>query len=179
MAFASRAAAASVGARRPGRAAAWTVHRAVGQQSGGATEAASAAAAAPARGKGKGGGGGAAGGKAGGNKGPGVTKRSEDFGKWYLDVVREAELADYGPVRGTMVVRPYGYSLWESVQGFLDQRFKEKGVSNAYFPCLIPESFLTKEADHVEGFAPELAVRPRPPARGAGAPPAAAARARG
>ena len=87
-----------------------------------------------------------------------VTPRSEDFGKWYLDVVREAELADYGPVRGTMVVRPYGYALWESIQGFLDQRFKEKGVSNVSLPCLIPQSFMSREAEHVEGFAPELAV---------------------
>lgn len=87
-----------------------------------------------------------------------VCPRSEDFGKWYLDVVREAELADYGPVRGTMVIRPYGYALWESIQSFLDLRFKEKKIQNAYFPALIPQSFMTKEAEHVEGFAPELAV---------------------
>ena len=152
MALASRAAAASVGVRRTGRT--WAV-RAVGQSSSSSSSSSSAPVQEASRGT-RGGKGGS--GKSSG-KGPGVTKRSEDFGKWYLDVVREAELADYGPVRGTMVVRPYGYSLWESVQGFLDQRFKEKGVSNAYFPCLIPESFLTKEADHVEGFAPELAVR--------------------
>ena len=79
-------------------------------------------------------------------------------GRWYLDVVREAELADYGPVRGTMVIRPYGYALWEGMQDWLNARFKGLGVQNAYFPQLIPLSFLAKEADHVEGFAPELAL---------------------
>lgn len=98
------------------------------------------------------------GGGGGGDKPGAVAKRSEDFGKWYLDVVREAQLADYGPVRGTMVIRPYGYALWENIQSWLDARFKEEGVQNAYFPCFIPMSFITKEADHVEGFAPELAV---------------------
>ncbi|GIL59364.1 hypothetical protein Vafri_14248 [Volvox africanus] len=87
-----------------------------------------------------------------------VTPRSEDFSKWYLDVVAKAELADYGPVRGTMVIRPYGYSIWETIQSYLDARFKELGVENAYFPQLIPYSFITKEAEHVEGFAPELAL---------------------
>ncbi|GIL87293.1 hypothetical protein Vretimale_1754 [Volvox reticuliferus] len=87
-----------------------------------------------------------------------VTPRSEDFSKWYLDVVAKAELADYGPVRGTMVIRPYGYSIWETIQSYLDGRFKELGVQNAYFPQLIPYSFITKEAEHVEGFAPELAL---------------------
>ncbi len=87
-----------------------------------------------------------------------ITPRSEDFGRWYLDVVRDAQLADYGPVRGTMVIRPYGYALWEGVQSWLDARFKETGHSNAYFPQLIPYSFLQKEAEHVEGFAPELAL---------------------
>ena len=78
--------------------------------------------------------------------------------RWYLDVVREAELADYGPVRGTMVIRPYGYALWEALQRKLDASFAAAGVQNAYFPQLIPMSFLEKEADHVEGFAPELAI---------------------
>ncbi|KAK9843430.1 hypothetical protein WJX81_002046 [Elliptochloris bilobata] len=87
-----------------------------------------------------------------------VTPKSEDFSRWYLDLVREAELADYGPVRGTMVIRPYAYALWEAIQGDLDRRFKEVGVQNAYFPQLIPLSFLQKEAQHVEGFAPELAL---------------------
>ncbi|CAL8460590.1 g119 [Coccomyxa elongata] len=87
-----------------------------------------------------------------------ITPKSVDFSRWYLDVVRDAELADYGPVRGTMVIRPYGYAIWEGVQSYLDSRFKELGVQNAYFPQLIPLSFLQKEADHVEGFAPELAL---------------------
>ena len=72
--------------------------------------------------------------------------------------MKQAELADYGPVRGTMVIRPWGYALWEAIQSFLDRRFKETGHQNAYFPCLIPLSFLQKEANHVEGFAPELAL---------------------
>ncbi|PRW57492.1 prolyl-tRNA synthetase [Chlorella sorokiniana] len=87
-----------------------------------------------------------------------VTPKSEDFSRWYLDVVRECQLADYGPVRGTMVIRPYGYALWEGVQSHLDKAFKETGHQNAYFPQLIPYSFLAKEAEHVEGFAPELAL---------------------
>ena len=87
-----------------------------------------------------------------------VTPRSQDFSRWYLDVVREAQLADYGPVRGTMVIRPYGYGIWEEIQKWLDSAFKKRGVDNAYFPQLIPYSFLQKEADHVEGFAPELAL---------------------
>jgi len=77
---------------------------------------------------------------------------------WYLDVIREAELADYGPVRGTMVIRPYGYGIWEHIQSWLDARFKETGHQNAYFPQLIPYSFIAREAKHVEGFAPELAL---------------------
>ncbi|PSC72151.1 prolyl-tRNA synthetase [Micractinium conductrix] len=87
-----------------------------------------------------------------------ITPKSEDFSRWYLDVVRECQLADYGPVRGTMVIRPYGYAIWEGVQTHLDKAFKETGHQNAYFPQLIPLSFLQKEADHVEGFAPELAL---------------------
>ena len=73
-------------------------------------------------------------------------------------MIREAELADYGPVRGTMVIRPYGYGIWEHIQSWLDGRFKESGHANAYFPQLIPYSFIAKEAKHVEGFAPELAL---------------------
>ncbi len=88
----------------------------------------------------------------------GITTREEDFSRWYLDVVKEAQLADYGPVRGTMVIRPSGYSLWESIQSHLDTEFKKLGVQNAYFPQLIPLSFLQKEAEHVEGFGPELAL---------------------
>ena len=81
-----------------------------------------------------------------------------DFPKWYTDVVIKTQLVDYGPVRGTMVIRPYGYAIWENIQKELDKRFKATGHKNAYFPLLIPMSFFTKEAEHVEGFAPEVAV---------------------
>ena len=81
----------------------------------------------------------------------GVTPKSEDFSRWYLDVIRECELADYGPARGTMVIRPYGYAIWEAIQRWMDADFKKSGVQNAYFPQLIPYSFITKEASHVEG----------------------------
>jgi len=87
-----------------------------------------------------------------------ITPRNEDYSQWYLDVIREAELADYGPVRGTMVIRPYGYAIWEAVRDTLDEMFKATGHQNAYFPMFIPMSFLEKEQEHVEGFAPELAV---------------------
>ena len=87
-----------------------------------------------------------------------LTPRSEDFNDWYNAVVQKADLADYGPVRGTMIVKPYGWALWENIQGALDGRFKATGVQNAGFPMFIPMSFLQKEAAHVEGFAPELAV---------------------
>jgi prolyl-tRNA synthetase len=87
-----------------------------------------------------------------------LTPRSSDFPRWYQEVVAKAELADNGPVRGTMVVRPYGYAIWELMQAELDSRIKALGVRNAYFPLFIPESFLRREADHVEGFSPELAV---------------------
>ncbi|MCF7807697.1 MAG: proline--tRNA ligase [Candidatus Marinimicrobia bacterium] len=88
----------------------------------------------------------------------GVTKQSDDFAKWYTDVVRQAKLADYGPVKGTMVIRPYGYAIWENFQRILDRMFKDTGHVNAYFPLFIPEHFMHKEAEHVEGFAPEVAV---------------------
>ena len=87
-----------------------------------------------------------------------LTPRSEDYSKWYNEIVQRAELADYSPVRGSMVIRPYGYALWENVQAGLDRRFKATGHQNAYFPLLIPMSFLQKEKEHVEGFSPELAV---------------------
>jgi len=87
-----------------------------------------------------------------------ITPRSEDFSRWYTDVVREAELADYAPVKGCMIIRPYGYTLWENVKAGLDRRFKETGHVNAYFPLFIPMSFIHKEAQHVAGFSPELAV---------------------
>ncbi|MCL4535598.1 MAG: proline--tRNA ligase [Bacteroidetes bacterium] len=86
-----------------------------------------------------------------------ITDREEDFSRWYTDVVLKAELADYAPVRGCMVIRPYGYAIWERVQAALDLRIKATGHRNAYFPLFIPESFLSKEAEHVEGFAPEVA----------------------
>jgi prolyl-tRNA synthetase len=87
-----------------------------------------------------------------------ITPRSQDFSQWYQDIVLQAKLADYSPVKGCMVIRPNGYSIWEAIQRELDRRIKETGVRNAYFPLFIPESFLKKEAEHVEGFAPELAV---------------------
>ncbi|EXU69067.1 prolyl-tRNA synthetase [Streptomyces sp. PRh5] len=87
-----------------------------------------------------------------------LTPQAEDFPRWYQDVINKAELADNGPVRGTMVIRPYGYGLWERMQQDMDARIKAVGVQNAYFPLFIPQSYLAKEADHVEGFAPELAV---------------------
>ena len=81
-----------------------------------------------------------------------------DFPRWYTDVVIKTKLVDYGPVKGTMVIRPYGYAIWENIQKELDARFKATGHQNAYFPLLIPYSFMTREAEHVEGFAPEVAV---------------------
>jgi prolyl-tRNA synthetase len=87
-----------------------------------------------------------------------LTSREADYSAWYNEVVLRAELADYAPVRGCMVVRPYGTALWESIQAGLDRRFKETGHQNALFPLLIPESFMRREKEHVEGFAPELAV---------------------
>ncbi len=86
-----------------------------------------------------------------------ITPRSQDFSQWYLDVVRKAELADYSPVKGCMVIRPYGYAIWELIQQAFDREFKRTGHVNAYFPLFIPESFLQKEAEHVEGFAPQVA----------------------
>ena len=87
-----------------------------------------------------------------------LTSQQEDFSEWYNQVVLRADLADYAPVRGCMIIEPYGYALWENIQGYLDKRFKEHGAKNAYFPLFIPRSFLQKEAEHVEGFAPQLAV---------------------
>ncbi len=88
----------------------------------------------------------------------GVTPRSEDYARWYTDVVQKADLADYAPVRGCMIIKPYGYELWENIKEGLDRRFKASGHKNAYFPLFIPMSFIQKEAEHVEGFKPELAV---------------------
>ena len=87
-----------------------------------------------------------------------LTPQAEDFPRWYQDVLAKAQLAENGPVRGTMVIRPWAYGIWELLQRSLDDRIKAKGARNAYFPLLIPESYLRREADHVEGFSPELAV---------------------
>lgn len=87
-----------------------------------------------------------------------LTSQSEDFSKWYNEIVQKADLADYSPVRGCMVIKPYGYTLWERIHDELDRRFKATGHVNAYFPLFIPMSFLEKESEHVEGFSPELAV---------------------
>ena len=86
-----------------------------------------------------------------------ITPRSQDFSQWYLDVVLKAELADYGPVKGCMIIRPYGFAVWEAIQADLDRRIKETGHVNAYFPLFIPKSYLEKEKEHVEGFSPECA----------------------
>ena len=87
-----------------------------------------------------------------------IADIDKDFPQWYTDVCKKTQLVDYGPVKGTMVIRPYGYAIWENIQKELDARFKKMGAKNAYFPLLIPMSFMTKEAEHVEGFAPEVAV---------------------
>ena len=87
-----------------------------------------------------------------------ITPRSEDYARWYTDVVTQSRMADYSPVKGCMVIRPHGYALWENMQKVLDGMFKETGHQNAYFPLFIPKSFLAKEAEHVEGFAKECAI---------------------
>lgn len=86
-----------------------------------------------------------------------ITKMEDDFAQWYTDVIKKTDMVDYSPVKGFMVIKPYGYAMWENIQAFLDKRFKETGHKNCYFPLLIPESLLKKEAEHVEGFAPEVA----------------------
>lgn len=88
----------------------------------------------------------------------GLTPRARDFSAWYNEIVQRAELADYSPVRGSMVIRPYGYAIWENMQRALDDMFKQTGHQNAYFPLLIPQSFLEREKEHIKGFAPEVAV---------------------
>lgn len=87
-----------------------------------------------------------------------IVKKSTDPDRWYTDVILRGELADYSPVKGCMIIRPYGYAIWENIQKYLDAKFKELGVQNAYFPLFIPNSFLNREKDHVVGFAPQLAV---------------------
>ena len=86
-----------------------------------------------------------------------ITRQSEDFPGWYNDVVLKAQLADYSPVRGCMIIRPYGYAIWESMQAELDGHIKRTGHSNVYFPLFVPKSLLEKEAEHVEGFNPQVA----------------------
>ncbi|MBA3944177.1 MAG: proline--tRNA ligase [Herpetosiphonaceae bacterium] len=88
----------------------------------------------------------------------GITTRAKDYSQWYLDIVDKAELSEWSPVRGCMVIKPHGYALWELIQQGLDQRIKDTGHQNAYFPLFIPQSFLLREAEHVEGFAPEVAL---------------------
>src|SRR5262245_226097 len=87
-----------------------------------------------------------------------ITPRATDYAQWYLDIVEQADLSDYSPVRGFLIIKPLGYAIWENIQRDLDRRIKATGHVNAYFPLLFPMSFLTKEAEHVEGFAPEVAV---------------------
>jgi len=86
-----------------------------------------------------------------------ITPKSDDFSKWYGEIIRKAELADYAPMKGMMIIRPYGYAIWENLKAQLDKRIKDSGHSNAYFPLFIPESFLAKETEHLEGFSPEVA----------------------
>ncbi|HPZ07135.1 MAG TPA: proline--tRNA ligase [Candidatus Eremiobacteraeota bacterium] len=88
----------------------------------------------------------------------GITKRKDDYSKWYNDIISQADMAEHSPVKGCMVIKPYGYAIWENIRNILDKMFKETGHENLYFPLFIPESFIRKEADHVEGFAPHLAV---------------------
>jgi prolyl-tRNA synthetase len=87
-----------------------------------------------------------------------LVPQEQDFPRWYQEVIAKAQLAENGPVRGTMVIRPWGYAIWERLQSAVDERIKATGARNAYFPLLIPEAFLRREAEHVEGFSPELAV---------------------
>src|SRR3954447_12425991 len=87
-----------------------------------------------------------------------LADRDTNFPRWYQDVIARAELAENGPARGTMVIRPYGFAIWERIQAEVHRRIKDAGAQNAYFPLFIPESYLHKEAEHVEGFSPELAV---------------------
>jgi len=87
----------------------------------------------------------------------GLTVKKENFSEWYVQVVKKSELADYSPVSGLIIIRSYGYAIWENIQRILDQKLKETGVKNAYFPLLIPESLLQKEKKHLKGFSPEVA----------------------
>lgn len=87
-----------------------------------------------------------------------LTKRADNYSQWYNDLVMKADLAETAPVRGCMIIKPYGYAIWEKMQAVLDKMFKKQGVQNAYFPLLIPKSFFAREAEHVKGFAKESAV---------------------
>ena len=87
-----------------------------------------------------------------------IPTRAENFPEWYQNVIKAADLAENAPVRGCMIIKPYGYAVWENIQSNLDRMIKAEEVQNAYFPLLIPLSFIAKEAEHIEGFAPELAV---------------------
>jgi len=87
-----------------------------------------------------------------------LTKKSENFSKWYIDVILKAGLAEYAPVKGCQIFKPYGYAIWENIQKSLDAKIKAAGVKNVYFPIFIPEKFLKKEKEHIKGFSPELAV---------------------
>ena len=86
-----------------------------------------------------------------------ITNIEDDFAKWYTDIVKKADLADYTDTKGCIAIKPYGYAIWENIQKYTDDLFKKAGVQNIYLPVLIPESLLQKEKDHVEGFAPEVA----------------------
>ena len=86
-----------------------------------------------------------------------ITSKDEDFSRWYVDVIRKADMADYSSIKGCMIIKPYGYELWENIKNGLDKRIKDTGHKNAYFPLFVPESLLKREADHIEGFAPEVA----------------------
>ena len=86
-----------------------------------------------------------------------ITAKSDDFPRWYAEIIRKTEMADYTPMKGMMVIRPYGYAVWEQIQRLMDARIKASGHVNAYFPLFIPESFLKKEAEHVQGVSPEVA----------------------
>ena len=87
-----------------------------------------------------------------------IPHKAENISEWYTSVILKGKLADYSPVRGCMVIRPYGYEIWENIQNYLNKKFRETGHKNGYFPMFIPQSFLTKEAEHVEGFAPQVAL---------------------
>src|SRR5690606_19859673 len=87
-----------------------------------------------------------------------LPKKSENISEWYTTVIQLADLTDYGPAKGTMIIKPYGYAIWELVQQALDEKIKARGIGNSYFPLFIPMSFLEKEKDHIDGFAPELAI---------------------